>query len=800
MLAGIAVLLAISYWAWFSQEISRPPARGAKSSAHEAVREAIEHDPEFDPAAGEGGAESAAVARSAEAEEGEDGERVRAMRISGVVFEDRVPAAGARVTARRGEESDRPGHTGPAVITGADGRFSFELHSAHGVRVEATKGDRLRGAKLFFPEEFDEKEARIDLKRATLFTVKVIDRRDRSPIENARVSGALDHRTRVDFNEPDPRARWAEREFGPISTDREGRATLLLMHAGDYEIEAEHDALGVAVVERPVALEVDPPELVLELSGASAIFGRVVDEDGQPQAKIPLVLFPKDETRQFGYRRAVSDADGQFQIRGVETGKYRLRSQSNLYPDTAIDIEKKDDNNDLEVEVVLKNGLPVSGRVVDSLDAPVGGLSLFLSPTGGGVGRSGKSKSDGSFLFERVSPGSYVLLAVRAGKSELAEAFQSNSDRLTLKAGDRDVVLRVRRAAALKIELGVRGAPPPKSYEVLIDELKREQPGSKPEFLVDGLSPGMIDVLVRAKGFAPQAQDVGLTEGATVTVSFTLVAEKTLRGVVIDARSKAPLASATVQALPSDRASPERSSFGALEPATTEADGTFILRGLPEAMIRLSVRASAHAVTLFGPVDVREEQEPIVIAVPPGLKVSGRVHAGPLVPEWSTLVLQPTDDYSTISMVTTDKHGAFEFDTAAPGRQKLNIRAELNGGSKSKNLELDVPAAGLTGLDIDFQLGEGRLVVALPSGRTRGALLMLMRGSTGTNPEDAASHQSAVVQPEQQEQIFEGLPTGEYELQFHELGPNFSTVGAPAKIKVTIAEGEPETRVSVPAR
>lgn len=788
VLAGIAVLAAISFWAWPWGEKSRPPARAVSSGADNTTREELELEAAVEAEAGEAGAESAEAldesAATFPAEEDSDG--VRSVRITGVVFEDRVPASGAQVMAYRGEDRDRREQAALRMVTGADGRFSFELRTAHAVRLEASKGDRLRGATLFYPRELGGKELRIDLKRAVHLAVRVLDRRDRSPIENARVTCALDFRERTDFQEVDPRARWAEREFGPITTDGEGRATLVLVRPGEYEIEAEHDELGVTVVQQLVALDTDPPELMLELSGASKIFGRVVDEDRQPLAKISLILSPKDNALQFGYRRAVSDQDGRYQVHGVEAGKYRLGPESERYTDPGIDIEKKDNNNDLEVELVLKKGLPVSGQVVDTLGSPIAGISLFLGPEAGGTGRNGKSKRDGSFLFEHVSPGSHVLLAVRPGRSGLSDFFQSDADRITVKAGDRDVVLRVRRAAALRVELDVRGAPPPESYHISFQELEREQPASEPKLLIDNLSPGKVRVLVRAKGFAPQLEEVTLTEGATVTASFTLVAEKTLRGEVIDAVSKAPLGSAKVQALAIDRKSPTARAFDAVETATTEEDGTFILRGLPEEKMSLLVRASAHAATLAGPFEVRADAEPVVIALAPGLKVSGRVHSGAVAPEWSTLILRTADRSPTFAMTNADRHGIFEFDDASSGPQKMTIQAELGGVSRSKNIDLDVPAAGLTGLDIDFATGGARLIIRIPPGPEHGWFLTLTH---------SGGNQTAIARPDQ-EVIFDHLIAGDYELESRDP----SSSGEPRSMKVTIAEGENETRITLPAR
>jgi protocatechuate 3,4-dioxygenase beta subunit len=786
VVAGLAVLVAISYFAWPSEKTKRRTVR-ADSQSQRAEKDeprALEEDLAPEEIVRENNEEEEITDELDEEDEDEDGFKLpsKKLQINGRVFENNVPSPGATIIALTDTTTPKP-----LASTTADGegRFTLEASARRGVRLEATKDERLRGAVLYSPY-FGAKEARIDLKHAAQLAVTVLDRRDGSPVEGARVSGQVDEGGQIDLHDGSWYAAQAERRLASAPTGPDGKTMVPVLHPGEYEIEAEHDALGVVVVRKKLGVQNDPAPLTLELAGASSLFGRVVGEDGAPVAKVGLSLSPKDESQNFGYRSANTDQEGHFRIRGVEAGNYQLRTTSSAHLATTIDVVKKDDTNDLEVELIVKKGEWIEGRVVDRNDAPVAGISLHLTSNTGYSSRRTVSKDDGFFRFENLKPDTFNLGAVREATESPISFLHQEHDRMKVKSGDHQVILRISLPASLAVEIELRGAAPPESFELSIDGDERLFPATTTELFVDNLSAGEKEISLRAKGFAPVNRKVTLVEGSTVSAAFELRTENTLRGRVIDRKTGAPIGRAGVMALVAN--SEERD--GTLRPSTvyTTNDGAFVLDGLPHKTLRIVARAKAHVQETVGPIDAAAQAEPIIIALTPGVTVSGQVRLGAKTLEYGTVTIGTETDQH-LSMASLSRDGSFAFENAPTGQVDLEIMASSEKGSKQKRISIEVPESGVRNVKIDFDAGNTRLVLSLPpsSGEHRFISLESAAGSRWM---------SSTLDPDRA--VFEGLSAGEYSLTVMEMDSFAEEPAKAQKLSVTIPEGQSEAYFTVP--
>lgn len=280
----------------------------------------------------------------------------------------------------------------------------------------------------------------------------------------------------------------------------EGRYELVGIKPGSYVMQVTR-FLGQPL---QTTFEIDVPSETRDFAyditlPTSSIRGRVIDTRGEPVAGLQVALGSADGAlagaeglvgliAQNGLAQARTNAQGEFTLRSVAAGTYRLTAGAQLggrrrggssesgqktYGEASQDGIVVDGLTDLENLVVT---VPLAGRitgiVVDGSNNPVPGLEIVHAETSkerrrprsnplldlvGAQGRSIKSGSDGRFEIPGLTPGVYALKvegeALQAGK---LDDVQVNEDAAT------DVTLRVVRGATLRVRatnVDKRGIP-----------------------------------------------------------------------------------------------------------------------------------------------------------------------------------------------------------------------------------------------------------------------------------------------------------------------------------------------------
>lgn len=358
---------------------------------------------------------------------------------------------------------------------------------------------------------------------------------------------------------------WPAREF---PADASGRFDAGMLPPGFYEAEA-YEASDVSALER--GIEVRPAEetaVRLTLAPGGFLAGRLAFEGagGVPEAASVTVHGLRSRLVPI---RAAPAADGRFRVGPLRPGRHLVRAVAEPFlPGEAwAEVEA---GETVEVELTLRTGRTLRGRVVGPDNAPVAGARLTLS------GRA----DDGTFVLR--SPTTEALAALdRRGLAPLGRLLPIG-------------------------ELGVLEGPlppiPPRPFAWLDgrapEPAGRDGPhavsgpdGPPPlttdrqgEFLLDGLPPGKFGVIVTHPEFAPLAQDVVVAAAEPVTTVVLRLAEGcTLAGVVRDDQGR-PVAGANVRVL-----------SGGMDPLVWRSDdaGLFTVRHLP-AHVALRVQLPGY--------------------------------------------------------------------------------------------------------------------------------------------------------------------------------------------------------------
>jgi len=425
------------------------------------------------------------------------------------------------------------------------------------------------------------------------------------------------------------------------ATDADGAYEIAAVPAGTYAVTARK--VGYTTVEfgqrRPsdagrrvrVADGETLEHIDFTLPAASAINGRVVDENGDPVEDATVSIYTM--TTVDGRRRLISvgserrtDDLGRFRLFNIAPGSYVLAATvaatgthrlpgyaSTYFPGVqavaeaqALVVKIGEDLFGIDLRLAPGRAANVSGIVEDSTGQPLQGMLLLdVSRRSGALASPAihaRPRADGRFEFPNVAPGDYVLQALGRGPNgaEFTTRYVSVAD------GDiTGLALRTTTGSVVNGHLTIEGRRPrvlPRDFQfnfVTVDEDVSPEPGSyrakigddwtfeydglfgtlmirpagRPEWLLKSIRVNGTDVTDMPLAFG--RRDDSLTDVEVVMTNHG--AE--LTGSAVDVRGQnASEYMALVFAADRERWTRHSRFFKA---ARSEPDGTFIIRGLP---------------------------------------------------------------------------------------------------------------------------------------------------------------------------------------------------------------------------
>jgi len=208
--------------------------------------------------------------------------------------------------------------------------------------------------------------------------------------------------------------RGAQVGFKPteaVATDARGRFTLV--YTKTYE-EASVYATASGYAARRIAVRVKTggtQNVTIELSPGSKLAGKVTDPNGQAIEGAQVGIFGLT----YSDMPTVTDAEGQFEINGLNpvVHSYQIHVTHPSYPAVSVNVQPAAVGQIRNVEIVLKPGAVVFGRVSDSQGSPISGVTV-------GNTRSramwncitDETDEAGTYQLDNVDVGELILWAV----------------------------------------------------------------------------------------------------------------------------------------------------------------------------------------------------------------------------------------------------------------------------------------------------------------------------------------------------------------------------------------------------
>jgi protocatechuate 3,4-dioxygenase beta subunit len=389
----------------------------------------------------------------------------------------------------------------------------------------------------------------------------------------------------------------------------------------------------------------------IRLTVGGEVRGKVTAESGEPVEGAAVRIWPTGRRDPRAPRPLVppeparSSSDGTFVIDRLQAGTYVVRVEKEGYSAASRPNVVISEGGEVEgVDFVLKRGFAVNGKVLDKKGQPVAGAEIQAYPQkvqGDWQRHTTKSKEDGSFRLEGLSPGTYYL---RAGKSGFGSASKSG-----VQSGTDGIELTLSEQGALTgTAILAQSGKPVTAYKIRIYRTgqragwpvrQQDVADATGAFSVTNLPPGAYEIDgYTATGLLSTRVAFEIREGQeTPPVKLSLEKGGSIRGVV-QSPDGSPSNQARVYATAEDGSRRNPVS------ASTDAQGRFVLRPLEPGtyVVRANHRQWVEAQDLASVTLGSETEMRLVLRAGGSARIAVRGPDDEPVPD-ATVVLKRSD-------------------------------------------------------------------------------------------------------------------------------------------------------------
>lgn len=597
---------------------------------------------------------------------------------------------------------DRPGCT----VTGADGVLQVQLAPG---RYEL----RLTGETIAMKTESD---VNIGAKPQQL-TVTVE--------RGADVSGRVVYADGSPV--PDVSIRTSTTSGPPARSDANGVFTLHGLKKGPVTLVTETPGRFGAP---PKQVTAPASDVVITMPKPGRLAGRVVDAQSQQ----PIADFGVGVTRRGGMPFGAPPTpfhaeDGSFTL-DVPPGSVDLSVTATGYvrgSATGIDVEEGKSANGIEVK--LERGARLTGRVTSG-GAPVSGAFVRVQEMGMVIidrtSLQTATDANGEYVLDSLAPGERMITFNKEGfaaQRKSVEVSASKDARLDVElARGREVHGRVvnesgQPVADADVRPQISGSGPIRS-------------DSEGNFRIGNLSDQPITIVVMKSGYM-EARVENVDPGSNINV--TLQRGGTITGRVLGLTAEELQQTMITVYVPG-------ASYGGRAGARPDANGNFVLQGVPDGRVNVAAMVRATPTRQSGAkfVDVvNGSAPPIEITFGGGYTVRGNLTRGGAPLTGAYLFFQPADPQKQTPVNADVREGVYEASGLSAGAYKIIVR-QFTGASI---LREDYTVGGDARHDIDIRASSirGKVLDANSSAPLADTIIVIDAGGARATTDSAGN-------------------------------------------------------------
>jgi hypothetical protein len=369
----------------------------------------------------------------------------------------------------------------------------------------------------------------------------------------------------------------------------------------------------------------------------------------------------------------VTDAAGRYLLEGLAAGWYMVTASHEHHQSSSVGAAVRPGQTTTVDFTLQADPATIQGTVTEAAGpgapadgGPIVGATVSLHDSAGLLVGQTVTGADGTYCFQGVAPGSYLVTVRAAGFGVQAKgAFPAAGEEVTVDfslTGGRLCGRVTDAATAARVvvmdQAGIHVTT------VLTDGAGRYQ--------VEGLAAGSYTLLFQAVDFRSERTGVSLDPGDAVVVDQALEPDPgALRGTVTDAMTGEPLARA---------AAVLRTAAGVpVGSALTDGRGVFLLPGLaPSPNYKLTVTRPGHASQVLSVVVTAGQTTEVAVALQPQPgRVTGAVTQAAIGrPLPGVEVLAFTSGGVPVGRSVTGPDGRYLVEDLAPGSYDLSYNLD----------------------------------------------------------------------------------------------------------------------------
>jgi uncharacterized GH25 family protein len=375
-----------------------------------------------------------------------------------------------------------------------------------------------------------------------------------------------------------------------VTADDDGTFSIDKLVARTYQLTASATDLVGGPVFYKLRDGGDP--VVIHMSAGAAVDVTVVDDQQKPMKGATVKLGDQSE------RTAETNAEGKATLGPVQPGWVAVSASAPGYANGGGLTTIGSAGVHATITIAMKKGVAVSGKVVDESGAPVAKARVIAQgpPGWGGGGREPDAETTndkGEFAFAALAAGTTKLIAMDGEHAPSAsEPVKIGSAPVT------GVTITMTPGGVIAGKVVDTENKPVPFATVRIAGAGRAQAATAARqtttdktgaFEVRGLSRLTLQARAESEIAASKLVPIDLTQKPRMDdVTLTLDVTGTIAGIVVDEKGK-PVPEVSVNAYPDmlAGAKAENAALAGFSSATTDGEGKFVIRGLPDDQYRL---------------------------------------------------------------------------------------------------------------------------------------------------------------------------------------------------------------------
>jgi protocatechuate 3,4-dioxygenase beta subunit len=566
--------------------------------------------------------------------------------VGGVVQEaDGTPATGVRVFVYGPNNNTGPRqYVSRGTVVDEDGKFLLQGLFPGTYRLTVNENDApVREAFSMDDCQAGDTELLILLSKALIVPVMVTGPEGK-PLAGARL---VVSRVREGFSQMYfPHGN----DDGPL-TDAEGKADLSLRAGSKYTIRAASAPLLPA--RQTVDLtggEAPQAPLALPLTRGQPLAGTVTDADGNPLAGYHVFASTPNGFGQLEVTedtpRTTTDEKGQFLLQGLPSGLLSVTVSVDKDGEQAV-ASKRVQLAAETPERKLTFRVATPGTVAGHIDVPPDtkhSIARIMQPQKG-TSRNAPIDADGSFRFENLPPGTYMLYVMVVGED--SSNVQPQMRQVTVRSGETAEVDFGAPADARKVSgtVTLLGKPiaearlclipipeegfGPTAFMSMRADIRNVTTDREGQFAIQAPPAGRVLAQLQIArpnqpDFATYAQTVAFDqEQERLDIAYT---GTTVNGTVLDTEG-APLPDANITLIPTDADMLTAHHIFASRTRTDEK-GAFSLACVQPGTYKCQAAHDQEGQTTREGLEVGQESQTVEIRMQPGVAISGSVVSG----------------------------------------------------------------------------------------------------------------------------------------------------------------------------